>query len=52
MYRQITDTTEREGNRGDTEKKYDDRKEKKRKKWVIKENMETKKSRNKKIEIA
>ena len=33
-------------------KKYDDRKEKKRKKWVIKENMETKKSRNKKIEIA
>ena len=31
---------------------YDDRKEKKRKKWVIKENMETKKSRNKKTEIA
>ena len=31
---------------------YDDRKEKKKKKWVIKENMETKKSRNKKIEIA
>ena len=51
MYRQITNTTEREGNRGDTKK--NDRKEKKRKKkWVIKENMETKKSRNKKTEIA